>query len=178
MDSRAGLVHWIFSRFWILYGSFGGREGSHWIGSTFEIQNAWFSARFVEYGSSSDRFSWILWFSEKLGRLPDMVFIVFSARVLHNSHFPGFRSGPKRTATKSYADSWWYHLEKCLIRPFRVHLRFSFSGHFWEHLPLVCFNSGSLVFTKFGHQPSRMPEEGHEHIKLDRIRNGNRTCSK
>ena len=115
VDSWVGWVRWIFGRFWIFYGSFGGREGSHWIGSSLEIQMAWFSARFVEYGSSFDWFSWILWFSEKLGLLPDTVFIVFSARVLHNSHFPGFRSGPKRTATKSYADSWWYHLGECLL---------------------------------------------------------------
>ena len=124
VDSGVGGVRWIFGRFWIFYGSFGGREGSHWIGSTLEIQMAWFSARFVEYGSSFDWFSWILWFSEKLGRLPDTVFIVFSARVLHNSHFPGFRSGPKRTATKSYADSWWYHLGECLLWLFQAHLRF------------------------------------------------------
>ena len=106
-----------------------------------------------EYGSSSDRFSWILWFSEKLGRLPDTVFIVFSARVLHNSHFPGFRSGPKRTATKSYADSWWYHLGECLLWLFQAHLRFWFFGHFCRPLPFAYRNSGSLVFTKFGHQP-------------------------
>ena len=29
--------------------------------------------------------------------------------------FSSFRSGSKRTATKSYADSWWYHLGECLI---------------------------------------------------------------
>ena len=153
VDSWVGLVHWIFSRFWILYGSLGGREGSHWIGSTFEIQNAWFSARFVEYGSSFDWFSWILWFSEKLGRLPDTVFIVFSGRVLHNSHFPGFRSGPKRTATKKYADSWWYHLGECLLWLFQARLRFWFLCHFCRPLPFAYLNSGSLVFTKFGHQP-------------------------
>ena len=152
VDSGVGGVRWIFGRFWIFYGSFGGREGSHWIGSTLEIQMAWFSARFVEYGSSFDWFSWILWFSEKLGRLPDTVFIVFSARVLHNSHFPGFRSGPKRTATKSYADSWWYHLGECLLWLFQAHLRFWFFGHFCRPLPFAYLNSGSLVFTKFGHQ--------------------------
>ena len=26
-----------------------------------------------------------------------------------------FCSEPKRWATKKYADSWWYHLEKCLL---------------------------------------------------------------
>ena len=138
MDSWVGWVHWILGQFWILYGSFGGREGSHWIGSILEIQMAWFSARFVEYGSSFECFSWILRFSEKLRRLPDTVFIVFSARVLHNSPFLGFRSGPKRTATKSYADSWWYHLEKCLLWPFRAHLRFSIFGHFWRSVPFAC----------------------------------------
>ena len=82
-----------------------------------------------------------------------MVFTVFSARVLHNSHFPGFRSGPKRTATKSYADSWWYHLGKCLLWLFQAHLSFWFFGNFCRPLPFAYLNSGSLVFTKFGHQP-------------------------
>ena len=62
----AGGVRWIFAPFWILYGSFGGPEWSHWIDSTFRFQIAWFSARKVEYGSSSDRFSWLCTFSEKL----------------------------------------------------------------------------------------------------------------
>ena len=70
-----------------------------------------------------------------------------------DSHFRSFRSEPKRCATKSYADSWWYHLEKCLSCPFRVHLRFPIFGNFGGSLPFDCSNSGSLVFTKFGHQP-------------------------
>ena len=152
VDSWVGWVHWIFGRFWILYGCFGGQEGSHWIGSGFEIQNPWFSARFVEYGSSLDRFSCFLWFSEKVPWLPGTVFIVFSARVASNSQFRGFGAESKRCAAKSYADSWWYHFGKCLIRPFRVHLRFSFFGHFWKPLPFGYLNSGSLVSTKFGHQ--------------------------
>ena len=52
----AGWVHWIFAGFFILYASFWGREGSHWIGSTLKIQMAWFSARFVTYGSSMVQF--------------------------------------------------------------------------------------------------------------------------
>ena len=130
--SWAGGVYWIFGQFWTLYGSFGGQEGSRWLHGTLEIQNAWFSARFVEYGSSSDRFSWILWLLEKLPRLPDMVFTVFSARVLANSHFQGFRSEPKRCATESYADSWWYHLGKCIRWPFHAHSRFPFFSYFWR----------------------------------------------
>ena len=35
-----GGVHWMFADFLILYSSFRGRDGSHWIGSNFEIQNA------------------------------------------------------------------------------------------------------------------------------------------
>ena len=120
----------LFGRFWILYGCFGGPQWSHWIGSTFEIQMAWFSARKVDSGSSSDWFSWILRFPEKLSWLPDMVFVVFSARVLPNSHCRELWSEPKRCATKSYAHSWWYHLEKCLLWPFRAHLRFWNFGHF------------------------------------------------
>ena len=146
-------VHWDFRRFWILYDSFGGPQWSHCLARTSEIQNAWFSARFVEYGSSSDPFLWKLWFSAKLPWLPDTVFIVFSARVLPNMHFRGFGSRPKRCAAKRYADSWWYHLEKCPIWLFHTHLRFSISGHFWKPLPFVYLNSGSVVFTKFGHQP-------------------------
>ena len=72
-----GGVHWIFGRFWILYGSCGAPEGSHWISSTLEIQNPWFSARTVKYGFSSDPFSWFSTFSEKLSRLPGPVFVVF-----------------------------------------------------------------------------------------------------
>ena len=41
------------------------------------------------------------------------------------TYFGGFRSVPKSCATKSYADSWRYHLDKCLIRPFHVHLFFN-----------------------------------------------------
>ena len=44
--------------------------------------------------------------------------------------FRVFWSEPKRCATNSYADSWWYHLEKCLLRPFRAHLRFWLLCHF------------------------------------------------
>ena len=72
---------------------------------------------------------------------------------IQKSDFQGFGSEPKRCATKSYADSWWYHLEKCLLLHFHARLRFSFFDHFWRPLPFACFNSGSLVFTKFGHQP-------------------------
>ena len=32
--------------------------------------------------------------------------------------------GAKRCATESYADSWWYHLEKRRLCPFLVHVRF------------------------------------------------------
>ena len=71
-----------------------------------------------------------------------------------------FWSEPKRWATKSYADSWWYHLEKCLLWPFRIHLRFSIFGHFWKPLPFACLNPGRVVFTKFGHQP-------YESLKMD-----------
>ena len=53
-----------------------------------------------------------------------------SAQMFPNSHIRGLGSKSKIIATKSYADSWWYHLEKCLIRPFRVHLRFPIFGHF------------------------------------------------
>ena len=163
MDSWVGWVLGFFGRFWILYGTFGVPEGSRWLRSTLEIQNPWFSARFVEYGSSSERFSWNLWFSEKLTWLPDAVFVVFSARVLPKVRFRCFRSESKRCSTKSYADSWWYHLEKCLIRPFRVHLRFSIFGHFWKPLPFAGLNSVSLVFTKFGHQPYVLMEPGTVH---------------
>ena len=59
------------------------------------------------------------------------IYCVFGPAV-PKSAFWVFRSGPKRCAAKSYADSWWYHLGKCLLCPFRAHLRFSFSGHFWR----------------------------------------------
>ena len=75
----AGGVHWIFGRFLALYRYIRGRERSHWIRNTFEIQNAWFSAREVEYGSSFDIFSWFLICSEKWRRLSGPVFTVFSA---------------------------------------------------------------------------------------------------
>ena len=42
--------------------------------------------------------------------------------VVGKSHLRVFRSVPKRTTTKSYADSWWYHLEKSLLCPFRAYL--------------------------------------------------------
>ena len=67
---------WIFSRFWILYGCSGGRDGSHWIDGTFEIQTAWFLAREVEYGSSFDQCSWFLNFLERWRRLSGPVFTV------------------------------------------------------------------------------------------------------
>ena len=165
VDSRVGWIHWIFSRFWILYGSFGDPEGSHWTGSTIAIQNPWFSAQKVEYGSSFDCFLCLFTFLEKWSWLPDTVFIVLSARVLPDLHFRGFRSEPKRCPTKSYADSWWYHLGKCLIWPFRAHLRFPIFGRFWNPLLFACFHFGSLVFTKFGHQPyvQWKPDEPNRH---------------
>ena len=60
---------------------------------------------------------------------------------------------PKRCATNSCADSWRYHLGKCLLWPFHAHLRFPFFWHFWKPLPFACVNPGRVVFTKFGHQP-------------------------
>ena len=57
------------------------------------------------------------------------IYRVFGLELSENN-FRVFWSEPKRCATKSYADSWWYHLDKCLIQPFRVHLRFSMFGHF------------------------------------------------
>ena len=98
-----GWIHWIFGRFWILYGSFGVPEGSHWIHSTFKFQMAWFSAREVEYGSSSDRFSWFSDFSEKSGRLPDTVFVVFSGRGFQIRIFEVFgrnQKEPRRKVTQ------------------------------------------------------------------------------
>ena len=131
------LGRWGLFDFWWIFDMvvFGGRDVSHWIGSTFGIQNAWFSAREVEYGSSFDQCSWFVTFQksgdDSLARhLP-----CFRPGALE-SNFRVFWSEPKRFATKSYADSWWYHLEKCLIRSFRVHLRFSIFGHFWRSLPI------------------------------------------
>ena len=80
MYTLVGGVHWFVVWFWVLYVSFWGPEGSDWIGSTVEIQNAWFSARKVQYGSSFDRFSYCLPFSENLSWLPGSVFVVFSVR--------------------------------------------------------------------------------------------------
>ena len=45
------------------------------------------------------------------------------------------------------------HLEKCLFQPFRVHFRFSIFGHFCRPISFACLESGSVVFTKLGHQP-------------------------
>ena len=44
--------------------------------------------------------------------------------IVPKSAFRVFLSGSKRCATKSYADSWRYHLQKCLLWPFRGPLRF------------------------------------------------------
>ena len=95
VDSWVGGVHWIFRRFWIFYGSFGGPQLSHWIRSTFGIQNPWFSARFVEYGSSSDRFLWFSTFSEMLAWLPGPLFILFSAQPSQRRHLEFFSRDQK-----------------------------------------------------------------------------------
>ena len=98
-----GGVSWIFAGFWIVYGSFRGREGFHWLRSTFKFQMAWFSARKVEYGSSSNRFSWFSDFSEKSGRLPDTVFVVFSGRGFQIRIFEVFgpnQKEPRRKVTQ------------------------------------------------------------------------------
>ena len=52
-------------------------------------------------------------------------------------YFRSFRSEPNKNVTKSYADSWWYHLEKCLLCQFRTQLRCGFSCHVRSPIPLV-----------------------------------------
>ena len=94
-------IHWIFlADFEFYMAVFGVPEGSHWIQSTFKFQMAWCSARFVEYGSSSDRCSWFSGFSEKSGRLPDTVFVVFSGRGFQISIFEVFGRNQKEPRRK------------------------------------------------------------------------------
>ena len=100
-----GGVRWIFARFWISHNCFEGREGSHWIRSTVGIQNASFPVRKVEYGSSSNRFSWFVTFPEKLWKLLDLVLIVFSAQPSKIRLFEFWGPDHNDARTKSYADS-------------------------------------------------------------------------
>ena len=58
--------------------------------------------------------------------------------VVPNPYFRVFRSRPKRCATKTYTESRWYHLEKCLLWPISAHLRCCFFGNFCSllHFPV------------------------------------------
>ena len=54
-----------------------------------------------------------------------------------NFEFRAFRSEPKRCATKSYTDSWWYHLGECLILPVSCPFKISMFRLFFDG-PFSC----------------------------------------
>ena len=80
------------------------------------------------------------------------IYRVFSPTV-PKSAIRVFRPEQKRCTTNSCADSWWYHLEKCLLCPFRGHLRFWFFGIFWNPFPFFGLGSSEKVYTNCFRQP-------------------------
>ena len=101
VDSWVCGVHGFFTRFLILYGCFGGRDVSHWIGSTVGIQNAWFSAREVKYGSSFDFELFMIFelFKKVATILWPGIYCVFGLELSENN-FRVFWSEPKKVRRK------------------------------------------------------------------------------